>query len=59
MRPRSRVVVIAVLAVIAIGSHRLLERTGTRTLAGDLSAIAIAVVAIALVAGLMSWARRR
>ena len=59
MRLETRVIVVVVLGVIAVGSHLLLEGTGKRTLGNDLSPILIAVVAVGLIGGLMAWARRR
>ena len=59
MRPQTRLIVVVVLAVVAMGSHVLLERTSARTFASGLSAVLIALVTIGIVAGLMGWARRR
>ena len=59
MRPQTRLIVVVLLAVVAMGSHVLLERTGGRTFASGLSAVLIALVTIGFVAGLMAWARRR
>ena len=58
MRSQRRLIVAAILAGVAIGSHVLLERTG-RTLAGGLSALLIGLVTVGLVIGVMAWARRR
>jgi hypothetical protein len=59
VRPQTRLIVVVLLAVVAMGSHFFLERTGGRTFASDMSAVLIALVAIGFVAGLMAWARRR